>query len=199
MQGPAAGWSWRCSLLCSTTPSRRISQQFGHLTALQQRLLRGKVVRHRRCRQPKICTWTFSGRWVGQTICAHGIQLAAVPPVRLPIRLRPISLLLWVEASRRILVASVLALAISSCCQAQSDQIHLPQVVQRTASTVAAWNSVGFTHGVLNTDNMSIVGLTLDYGPFGKLPGQRQMRSRPEGDGSTAWTRCPDCCAAAYA
>lgn len=36
----------------------------------------------------------------------------------------------------------------------------------RTASLVAAWQAVGFTHGVLNTDNMSIIGLTLDYGPF---------------------------------
>eukprot|EP00854_Cymbomonas_tetramitiformis_P020459 gene20459-24512_t len=32
---------------------------------------------------------------------------------------------------------------------------------------VACWQSVGFTHGVLNTDNMSILGLTIDYGPFG--------------------------------
>ena len=32
---------------------------------------------------------------------------------------------------------------------------------------VASWQSVGFVHGVLNTDNMSIAGLTLDYGPFG--------------------------------
>jgi uncharacterized protein YdiU (UPF0061 family) len=42
-------------------------------------------------------------------------------------------------------------------------------VVQRTASLVAQWQAVGFAHGVLNTDNMSILGLTLDYGPFGFL------------------------------
>ncbi|KAF5829214.1 hypothetical protein DUNSADRAFT_16406 [Dunaliella salina] len=41
------------------------------------------------------------------------------------------------------------------------------QVVRRTASMVAGWQSVGWCHGVLNTDNMSIVGLTIDYGPFG--------------------------------
>eukprot|EP01087_Luapelamoeba_hula_P011200 TRINITY_DN3014_c0_g1_i1.p1 TRINITY_DN3014_c0_g1~~TRINITY_DN3014_c0_g1_i1.p1 ORF type:complete len:763 (+),score=176.43 TRINITY_DN3014_c0_g1_i1:37-2325(+) len=41
------------------------------------------------------------------------------------------------------------------------------EVVLRTARLVAAWQCVGFCHGVLNTDNMSIVGLTLDYGPFG--------------------------------
>lgn len=42
----------------------------------------------------------------------------------------------------------------------------LEEVVRRTARLVARWQAVGFTHGVLNTDNMSIAGLTLDYGPF---------------------------------
>lgn len=41
------------------------------------------------------------------------------------------------------------------------------QVMRRTARLVAQWQCVGFCHGVLNTDNMSILGLTLDYGPFG--------------------------------
>eukprot|EP00026_Physarum_polycephalum_P003847 Phypoly_transcript_03863.p1 GENE.Phypoly_transcript_03863~~Phypoly_transcript_03863.p1 ORF type:complete len:736 (+),score=121.16 Phypoly_transcript_03863:278-2209(+) len=41
------------------------------------------------------------------------------------------------------------------------------EIVQRTAKLVADWQCVGFAHGVLNTDNMSIVGLTIDYGPFG--------------------------------
>ncbi|KAL9678598.1 hypothetical protein QQ045_016446 [Rhodiola kirilowii] len=43
------------------------------------------------------------------------------------------------------------------------------EVAERTASLVAGWQGVGFTHGVLNTDNMSILGLTIDYGPFGFL------------------------------
>jgi uncharacterized protein YdiU (UPF0061 family) len=43
----------------------------------------------------------------------------------------------------------------------------LREVVVRTARLVASWQAVGFTHGVMNTDNMSILGLTLDYGPFG--------------------------------
>jgi uncharacterized protein YdiU (UPF0061 family) len=43
------------------------------------------------------------------------------------------------------------------------------EVVRRTAELMAAWQSVGFAHGVMNTDNMSILGLTLDYGPFGFL------------------------------
>eukprot|EP01127_Copromyxa_protea_P018445 TRINITY_DN5819_c0_g1_i4.p1 TRINITY_DN5819_c0_g1~~TRINITY_DN5819_c0_g1_i4.p1 ORF type:complete len:433 (-),score=69.40 TRINITY_DN5819_c0_g1_i4:152-1450(-) len=45
------------------------------------------------------------------------------------------------------------------------------EVARRTAILVAKWQSVGFTHGVLNTDNMSILGLTIDYGPFGFLDG----------------------------
>jgi uncharacterized protein YdiU (UPF0061 family) len=41
------------------------------------------------------------------------------------------------------------------------------EVVRRTARLIARWQAVGFAHGVMNTDNMSILGLTLDYGPFG--------------------------------
>lgn len=43
------------------------------------------------------------------------------------------------------------------------------EVVNRTAALLAQWMSVGFCHGVMNTDNMSILGLTIDYGPFGFL------------------------------
>ena len=42
----------------------------------------------------------------------------------------------------------------------------LLQVTERTAVMVAHWQAVGFCHGVMNTDNMSILGLTIDYGPF---------------------------------
>ncbi|HSC76580.1 MAG TPA: YdiU family protein [Pseudomonadales bacterium] len=45
----------------------------------------------------------------------------------------------------------------------------LQQVVTRTARLMAHWQSVGFAHGVMNTDNMSILGETFDYGPFGFL------------------------------
>jgi len=41
------------------------------------------------------------------------------------------------------------------------------EVVRLTAEMVAHWQAVGFAHGVMNTDNMSILGLTLDYGPYG--------------------------------
>jgi uncharacterized protein YdiU (UPF0061 family) len=42
----------------------------------------------------------------------------------------------------------------------------LQEVSERTAAMVAQWQAVGFCHGVMNTDNMSILGLTIDYGPF---------------------------------
>jgi len=41
------------------------------------------------------------------------------------------------------------------------------QVCERTARMVAEWMRVGFVHGVMNTDNMSVLGLTIDYGPYG--------------------------------
>ena len=46
-------------------------------------------------------------------------------------------------------------------------QALLKEVTRRTAHMIAHWQAVGFMHGVMNTDNMSILGQTLDYGPFG--------------------------------
>ncbi|MGO1246578.1 MAG: protein adenylyltransferase SelO [Oceanisphaera sp.] len=43
------------------------------------------------------------------------------------------------------------------------------RVIEKTATLIAQWQLVGFCHGVLNTDNMSMLGLTLDYGPYGFL------------------------------
>lgn len=45
------------------------------------------------------------------------------------------------------------------------------EVCLRTARLLAHWMRVGFVHGVMNTDNMSILGLTIDYGPYGWLEG----------------------------
>ncbi|KAL4433856.1 hypothetical protein ABPG75_000297 [Micractinium tetrahymenae] len=71
----------------------------------------------------------------------------------------------------------------------------LKEVAQRTGHLVAEWHRVGFVHGVLNTDNMSILGETIDYGPYGflerfdpdftpnttDLPGRRYcFRDQPE-------------------
>ena len=43
------------------------------------------------------------------------------------------------------------------------------EIVERTATLIAKWQGVGFNHGVMNTDNMSIEGLTIDYGPYAML------------------------------
>ncbi|MDO9214603.1 MAG: YdiU family protein [Methylococcales bacterium] len=43
------------------------------------------------------------------------------------------------------------------------------EICRRTAEMVVQWQRVGFVHGVMNTDNMSILGLTIDYGPYGWL------------------------------
>ena len=43
------------------------------------------------------------------------------------------------------------------------------EVVDRTATLIAQWQGIGFCHGVMNTDNMSIAGLTIDYGPYAML------------------------------
>jgi len=45
----------------------------------------------------------------------------------------------------------------------------LAEIASRTATMIVHWLRVGFVHGVMNTDNMSILGLTIDYGPYGWL------------------------------
>ncbi len=45
------------------------------------------------------------------------------------------------------------------------------EVCHRTADLMVHWMRVGFVHGVMNTDNMSIIGETIDYGPYGWLEG----------------------------
>jgi len=53
--------------------------------------------------------------------------------------------------------------------EADRYQLWFSDIVLRTARLIAQWQSVGFSHGVMNTDNMSILGLTIDYGPYGFL------------------------------
>jgi serine/tyrosine/threonine adenylyltransferase len=64
-------------------------------------------------------------------------------------------------------------------------RLFLNEVTQRTARLMAQWQAVGFSHGVMNTDNMSILGLTFDYGPFGFMesydPGYICNHSDPRG------------------
>lgn len=69
----------------------------------------------------------------------------------------------------------------------------LRQVSQRTGELMAAWQSVGFCHGVMNTDNMSILGLTLDYGPYGFMDGFdiRHVCNHSDTQGRYAWHAQP--------
>ena len=53
----------------------------------------------------------------------------------------------------------------------QADAALLHAIGQRTATLLAHWQALGFCHGVMNTDNMSVLGLTLDYGPYRFMDG----------------------------
>ena len=69
----------------------------------------------------------------------------------------------------------------------------LGAVAQRTATLMAQWQTVGFCHGVMNTDNMSMLGLTLDYGPFGFLDAfdPNHICNHTDRQGRYAWSRQP--------
>ena len=69
----------------------------------------------------------------------------------------------------------------------------LESVVVRTAKLMAGWQVVGFCHGVMNTDNMSILGLTLDYGPYGFMDGfdANHICNHTDTNGRYAWHAQP--------
>ena len=69
----------------------------------------------------------------------------------------------------------------------------LEAVVRRTAELMAGWQVVGFCHGVMNTDNMSILGLTLDYGPYGFMDGfdAKHICNHTDTGGRYAWHAQP--------
>lgn len=74
-----------------------------------------------------------------------------------------------VDALRR-LVDFVIDTGYPDCRGATRPAVALLEAVaRRTARLMADWQAVGFCHGVMNTDNMSILGLTIDYGPYGFL------------------------------
>ena len=71
------------------------------------------------------------------------------------------------HAQLKTLADHVIARFYPVCRDAPQPYAALLQAVsERTAQLMAAWQAVGFCHGVMNTDNMSILGLTIDYGPF---------------------------------
>jgi uncharacterized protein YdiU (UPF0061 family) len=73
-------------------------------------------------------------------------------------------------AELKILADFIIEQFYPACSAAENPYVELlRQVIERTAKLVAQWQLVGFTHGVLNSDNMSMLGLTIDYGPYGFL------------------------------
>jgi len=73
-------------------------------------------------------------------------------------------------AELKILADFIIEQFYPACASAENPYLELlRQVIERTARLVAQWQLVGFTHGVLNSDNMSMLGLTIDYGPYGFL------------------------------
>ncbi|XP_006821547.2 protein adenylyltransferase SelO-1, mitochondrial-like, partial [Saccoglossus kowalevskii] len=70
------------------------------------------------------------------------------------------------------------------------------EVVLSTARLVAEWQAVGFCHGVLNTDNMSILGLTIDYGPYGFMDrfDQDYICNGSDDGGRYAFNKQPSMC-----
>lgn len=69
----------------------------------------------------------------------------------------------------------------------------LDGVVQRTARLMADWMTVGFCHGVMNTDNMSVLGLTIDYGPYGFMDAfqANHICNHTDTQGRYAWNAQP--------
>ncbi|KAM8779441.1 protein adenylyltransferase SelO, mitochondrial [Rhynchonycteris naso] len=78
----------------------------------------------------------------------------------------------------------------------QRNAAFFREVTRRTARLVAEWQCVGFCHGVLNTDNMSIVGLTIDYGPFGFLDryDPDHVCNASDNAGRYAYSKQPEVC-----
>jgi uncharacterized protein YdiU (UPF0061 family) len=70
----------------------------------------------------------------------------------------------------------------------------LETVTRRTAALLAQWQAVGFCHGVMNTDNMSLLGLTIDYGPFGFMDAfnPNHICNHSDHGGRYAWVRQPN-------
>jgi len=70
------------------------------------------------------------------------------------------------------------------------------ETARRTARMVASWQCVGFCHGVLNTDNMSVLGLTIDYGPFGFMEAfdADYACNASDGGGRYTYRRQPEMC-----
>ncbi|MEM7291909.1 MAG: YdiU family protein [Pseudomonadota bacterium] len=70
----------------------------------------------------------------------------------------------------------------------------LTEVIESTAKLMSQWQAVGFMHGVMNTDNMSVHGLTIDYGPFGFMEtfNPAEICNHSDHTGRYAYNRQPE-------
>ena len=97
------------------------------------------------------------------------------------------------DALRRLLGATIARYFPELQGAEQPAAALLREVALRTARLLAQWQAVGFCHGVMNTDNMSLLGLTIDYGPFGFLdafdPGH--ICNHSDNQGRYAYARQP--------
>ena len=85
-------------------------------------------------------------------------------------------------------------LDMASAWQGNPYAAMLDVVQKRTAHLMAQWQAVGFCHGVMNTDNMSLLGLTLDYGPFQFMDGfdPGHICNHTDTQGRYAYSRQPN-------
>ncbi|HEY9279930.1 MAG TPA: YdiU family protein [Eoetvoesiella sp.] len=102
----------------------------------------------------------------------------------------------------RILLDYVVTRFYPECLTAQGGESSSPNdvalrflkaVVIKSAKLVAAWQTAGFCHGVMNTDNMSILGLTIDYGPYGFMDAFQvnHVCNHSDTQGRYAWNAQP--------
>ena len=71
---------------------------------------------------------------------------------------------------QKLLAEHVLAMHFPECLEQPEPYLAMfREIVERNAELIAKWQAYGFCHGVMNTDNMSILGITFDFGPFAFL------------------------------
>lgn len=114
--------------------------------------------------------------------CATTQNLPSLPSRKAPIHQLPPPVLEDIHCSHPCLAASSLPHQLPYYLtkrelegEPEAPALFLQELSRRTARMAAAWQSVGFVHGVLNTDNTSVLGLTIDYGPYGWMEGYDPM------------------------
>lgn len=80
--------------------------------------------------------------------------------------------------------------------QEEKYRLMFEETCRRTAKLAALWQLNGFCHGVLNTDNMSILGLTIDYGPFGFMEhfNPKHICNHSDNEGRYRYEAQPEIC-----